>query len=319
MIALGIDIGGSAVKAGVVDTTGAILAKTSGELPKGQIDRPETVLEAAVSAGRRALEIAGLTTRQVPRAGVGVPGIVDAPRGVVVAAANLPGLNGFPLATTLSETLGVPVNLANDANAAALGEARFGAQGKLDSLGLFTLGTGIGGGLVIDGRIVTGHHGFAAELGHMRMEMSNPRPCGCGRWGCLEAYAGGKSIIKRAHEALAEDWKKTSSLHAVAEKQTFSVEDVFVAARCGDPLATRLVEETALALAVGAVNLIHLLDPQVVLFAGGMTSAGDGFLELINSFAADLALPGVSLENRIRFASLGADAGLLGAAALALS
>lgn len=318
MIALGIDIGGSSVKAGVVDATGAILAKTSEELPKGPADRPESVLEAAVVAARRALEMAGLTTRQVPGAGVGVPGIVDAPQGIVIAAANLPGLNGLPLADTLAKTLAIPVNLANDANAAALGEARFGALGKLDSLALFTLGTGIGGGLVIGGRIVTGHHGFAAELGHMRMEMSNPRPCGCGRWGCLEAYAGGKSIIKRAHEALAEDWKKTSSLHASAEKPSFSVEDVFAAANLGDPLASRLVEETALALAVGAVNLVHLLDPQVVLFAGGMTSAGEGFLELINAFAADLALPGVSLQNRIRYASLGADAGLLGAAALAL-
>lgn len=318
MNALGIDIGGSAVKAGVVAPNGSILAKSSVSLPEGKGHLPEPTIQAAVQAAQEALHLAESKGLAVVQAGVGVPGIVDAKNGRVIASANLPGLAGLPLAEILSKALQLQVKLANDANAAALGEAHFGTNGKLDSLVLFTLGTGIGGGIVIDGKIVTGHHGYAAELGHMRIEMSQPRPCGCGRWGCLEAYAGNKSIVKRAHEALAEDWKKSSCLHQPAENPKFSAEQVFDAAKLGDPLATRLVEETALALAVGAVNMVHALDPQLVLFAGGMTAAGEDFLELINSFARDLTIQGVSLENRIRFATLGADAGLLGAAGLGM-
>ena len=316
MIALGIDIGGSAVKAGLVDITGAVLASTSVETPTTPQAGPEGFLQAALTAAHRALELAGLEKRHLRGAGVGVPGIVRATQGVVVQSANLPGFANLPVADILGKGLELPVFLANDANAAALGESRFGHHGRVDDLVLFTLGTGIGGGLVLGGKIITGQNGFAGELGHMRIEMSAPRPCGCGRWGCLEAYAGGKSLVKRAHEALAEDWKKLSSLHACAEAGQLNAEAVFAAVN--DPLAIRLVDETALALAVGVVNLLHLLDPDLVLLAGGMTRAGAGFLGKITTFAAELAIPGVPMEGRIRYASLGDQAGMMGAAALAL-
>ncbi len=316
MIALGIDIGGSGVKAGVVSPDGRIWGHTVVHLAEGQAKQTQPILDAAVRAGREAQEKAAGEGKQACAIGIGVPGVVDAKNGVVVASANLEGLRGVALARHVGDALKLEARLANDANAAALGEVLYGGHGELDSLVLFTLGTGIGGGIVINGKIVTGHNGYAGELGHMRIEMSSPRPCGCGRWGCLEAYAGNLSIVKRAHEALADDWKKTSCLHKPAEDPKFSAEQVFGAAKLGDPLATRLVEETALALAVGAVNMVHALNPQRVLFAGGMTAAGSEFLDLILSFARDLPIEGVSVDGRIGFASLGDKAGVVGAAAV---
>jgi len=316
MSVLGIDIGGSGVKAGVVTPDGTIHGHSLVPLAKGMDKQTGPILEAAIRAGREALGKAGREGVQATAVGIGVPGVVDAKNGVVVASANLEGLRGVALAKHVSEALGMRASLANDANAAALGEARFGGHGELDSLVLFTLGTGIGGGIVIGGRIVTGHNGFAGELGHVRIEMSNPRPCGCKRWGCLEAYAGNLSIVKRAHEALADDWKKTSCLHQPAMDPEFSAARVFEAAVQGDPLATRLVNETAMALAVGAVNMIHALNPELVLFAGGMTCAGPWFLELIQSLARELPIEGVDVNGRIRFARLGDKAGVVGAAAV---
>ncbi len=316
MNVLGIDIGGSGVKAGVVSPDGKIWGHTVVDLAEGQAKQAQPVLDAAVRAGGEALEKAARQGMQAGAIGIGVPGVVDAKNGVVVASANLKGLRGVAVAQPVSEALGLKARLANDANAAALGEALFGGHGDLDSLVLFTLGTGIGGGIVIGGKIVTGHNGYAGELGHMRIEMSHPRPCGCNRWGCLEAYAGNLSIVKRAHEALADDWKKTSCLHKPAEDPEFSAEEVFDAAKLGDPLAKHLVEQTALALAVGAVNMIHALNPELVFFAGGMTSAGPWFLDLIRSFARELPIEGVDVEGRIRFASLGKKAGVVGAAAV---
>lgn len=316
MSILGIDIGGSGVKAGVVTPEGEILFHAKVDLAKGQSKETAPILEAATRAGREALEGAAGKGVRATAVGIGVPGVVDAKNGVVVASANLEGLRGVPLAGILGDALGLGARLANDANAAALGEAKYGGHGKLDSLVLFTLGTGIGGGIILDGKIVTGHNGYAGELGHMRIEMSNPRPCGCKRWGCLEAYAGNLSIVKRTHEALAEDWKKTSCLHVPAQDPEFNAAQVFEAAKLGDPLSIRLVNETALALAVGAVNMIHALNPQLVLFAGGMTCTGDWFLELIRSLAKDLPIEGVEIQGRIGFAKLGEKAGVMGAAAV---
>jgi glucokinase len=315
MMALGLDIGGTAIKSMVVDVTGAIVGRASRETPASS--GVEACLGAIEAAADAALEDAGLRRHHMVGAGVGVPGIVLSKTGIVRTVANLDGWSDVPLRQLLASRLGMIVVLANDANAAALGEARFGAGRGIGNLVLLTLGTGIGGGVIMNHQIVEGGNGLAGEIGHMRIEMTRPRPCGCGRFGCLEAYAGAKGLIKRTHEALADDWKRHSALHEVAEGRSIEAVDVFRLADDGDFLAIRLIDDTALALAAGIVNVMHLLDPDLVLLSGGMTAAGPGFLDKVCSFVRELALEPVA-GTPIRYAALGADAGGIGAAALIL-
>src|SRR5262249_22206240 len=207
-----------------------------------------------------------------------------------------------PVRRHVEEAFGLPTAFQNDANAAALGEYWVGAGRGAHSMVLFTLGTGVGGGIVLGGRVLAGEHSHGAELGHMKIEMTSPRQCGCGRWGCLEAYASATAVVKRAREALSRDGDR-SALHRLAGELTAPA--VLEAAAAGDPLGQALVEETALYLAVGAVNLMHTIDPDVVVFGGGMTAAGEGFLERIRHHVRRLAFPVCAEHTRVRFAELG--------------
>ncbi len=184
-------------------------------------------------------------------------------------------------------------------------------------MGLFTLGTGIGGGIILDGRVLEGEHSHGAELGHLRIELSNPRQCGCGRWGCLEAYAGATAIVKRTQEALAQPEVRSGLAEAAHKSGGMTARDIFDAAKTGDAIAERIVEDTAFYLAVGATNLMHTIDPDVVVFAGGMTAAGEDFLNRIRRHVKQLALTVPAEQTRVVFAVLGSDAGFIGAAACA--
>ena len=179
---------------------------------------------------------------------------------------------------------------------------------------MFTLGTGIGGGVILGDRVLEGEHSHGAELGHVKIEMTRPRPCGCGRRGCLEAYASATSVVHRTREALAEDGGR-SALHASAKKGELTSEIIFDAAATGDELAAKIVEDTAFYLAVGAMNMMHTIDPDMVVFGGGMIAAGDGFLERIRHHVRELAFPVPAAKTQIRYAQLGSDAGFIGAAA----
>lgn len=178
---------------------------------------------------------------------------------------------------------------------------------------LYTLGTGVGGGIVIGDQVIEGRHSHGAELGHTRIEITHPRRCGCGRLGCLEAYASTLSVVKRALEGLEEH--PHSSLQHWAETPTaLTAKDIFDAAAAGDVLAERIVEETAFYLAVGAVNLMHTIDPDVLVYGGGMIAAGEGFLDRIRRHVHEMAFPVPAAQTQIRYAHLGSDAGFIGAA-----
>ena len=180
---------------------------------------------------------------------------------------------------------------------------------------LFTLGTGVGGGIIVGGSILEGEHSHGAEVGHIKIEMTNPRECECGRFGCLEAYASATAVVKRTHEALAEEGSQ-SCLHILMRSgKELTAQKVFTAADAGDELAGRIVEETALYLAIGAMNLMHVIDPDLIVFGGGMIAAGDGFLERIRAHVRRLAFVVPAERTRIVYAQLGADAGFIGAAA----
>src|SRR5262249_47443751 len=168
----------------------------------------------------------------------------------------------------------------------------------------FTLGTGIGGGIIIDHMILEGEHSHGAELGHMKIEMSKPRQCGCGRFGCLEAYASATAVVKRAQEALQADGGKSALHSAVMKNGELTAKDIFDVAAAGDTLAQQLVDQTAYYLAVGSTNMLHSIDPDMVLFAGGMTAAGPGFLKKIQDHVHELAFPVPAAKAQIRYAEL---------------
>jgi glucokinase len=175
---------------------------------------------------------------------------------------------------------------------------------------LFTLGTGVGGGLIMDDAIIEGRHSHAGEVGHIRIELTHPRACPCGRMGCLEAYASAPAVVKRTQEALSA----TDAESVLRGRDAISARDVFDAASDHDPLAVKMVEETAYYLAIGAVNLMHTLDPDMIVFGGGMIASGMPFLERIRRHVRELAFPVPAERTKIEFAQLGASAGFIGAA-----
>jgi glucokinase len=307
---VGLDVGGTAMKAGVVDDAGRPLSAVSvpTEAHRGQ----EFGLRRMCEAIRQAAAAAGVALGQVAAIGVATPGLMDIRAGVILDPPNLRPWRDVPVRQYVRDEFGIPTAFQNDANAAAYGEFWAGAGRSVRSLVLFTLGTGIGGGIILDGRVLEGEHSHGAELGHMRIELSRPRPCGCGRLGCLEAYASATAVVRRAREALAGDGGR-SSLHRLQGELT--CREVFRAAEAGDELAGRVVEDTAFYLAVGATNAMHTINPDMVVFGGGMVAAGEGFLERIRHHVRELAFPVPAAHTEIRYAQLGGDAGFIGAAA----
>jgi glucokinase len=309
----GLDVGGTSMKGGVVDDTGRPLASVSlpTEAHKGQ----EHGLARMVQTLREAVAAAGLTMKQIAAVGVATPGTMDIPAGVILDPPNLRPWQNVPVRQFISEQLGLPTAFQNDANAAAYGEFWSGAGKDAHSLVLFTLGTGVGGGIVIGDFVLEGEHSHGAEIGHMKIEMTAPRQCGCGRWGCLEAYASATAVVKRTLEALTESGGKSALGDVLHTQGEITARDIFEAAAAGDALADKIVEDTAFYLAVGATNMMHTIDPDMIVFGGGMTAAGEPFLERIRRHIHQLAFPVPAARTTICFARLGSDAGFIGAAA----
>jgi glucokinase len=312
---VGIDVGGTNIKGGVVDDAGQALSAVSleTEASKGQEHGLARMAEAVVQA----VAAAHLRFDQIAAIGVATPGTMDIPAGIILDPPNLKPWRNVPVRQYIQDRFQLPTAFQNDANAAAYGEFWVGAGRDAHSMVLFTLGTGVGGGIIIDHLIIEGEHSHGAELGHMRVETTNPRPCGCGGRGCLEAYASATAVVKRTYEALEKDGGR-SALHArVRQGPELTSRDIFDAAAAGDALAEALVEETALYLAVGATNAMHVIDPDMVVFAGGMIAAGESFLERIRRHVRRLALPVPAAKTTVCFAQLGGNAGVIGAAACA--
>jgi len=273
---------------------------------------------------RQAVEQAGISWHDVPAVGLGSPGTMDIPGGMLLDPVNLrgPGWQNCPIRDRLSALLGKRVVFQNDANAAAYGEFWVGAGRKAKSMVLFTLGTGIGCGIIIDDIIIEGRHSHGAECGHMviRMKIDDidpPRVCGCGRYGCLEAYASATALLKRAQEGLdagvptklRDQWEATDS-----GDRALLIDNLN---KSGDAFCRQLIRETAYYLAVGATNLMHTIDPDMVVFGGGMSKSGPEFLQWIREDIQKLAFPAPAAGTEIVYAKLGSNAGYIGAAGCA--
>jgi glucokinase len=308
---VGLDVGGTSMKAGVVDDAGRPLAEPV-SLPTEPAKGQDVGLATMAETIRRAVAAAGLTIDCVAAIGVATPGTMDLSAGLILDPPNLKPWRNVPVRQYVAEAFGLPTAFQNDANAAAYGEFWAGAGKDFHSMVLYTLGTGVGGGIIADGRVIEGEHSHGGELGHVKVaDPRTGRVCGCGGRGCLEAYASATGVVARAKEALAAE---SSMLSHSPDLAALTARDVFLAAVAGDRLAARVVDETAYYLAVGAVNAMHTVDPDVVCYAGGMTAAGEPFLDAIRGYIRDLAFPVPAAKCQVRYAKLGTDAGYVGAA-----
>ncbi len=302
---IGVDVGGTNLVAGLVDDQGQLLRKNS--VPAHADRGPE-----AMVADMMTLIAEVSADAVVASIGVGIPGVVDNVEGRVVYTCNIP-FSGLPLTRLLQERWPVPVRLGNDANVAALGEYLVGAARDTRSMVMVTLGTGVGGGIIIDGHMVEGVGGAAAELGHMVVKKDGAR-CGCGRLGCWEAYASATGLIRMTNEAMQAHPDSLLWAERRGAPPHVSGRTAFDAARSGDAVAQAVVDEYIAYLAEGLVNLVNLLQPEMICLGGGVCHEGDALLvplrEIVqrHQFCRDIR------QTAIQIAALGNDAGLIGAA-----
>jgi glucokinase len=310
---LGIDIGGTKLAVGVATADGRVLAEA--RRPSEAREGPDAMIGRAVELAREVVADAGLELAGVEAIGIGCGGPLDPWRGVILNALNNPGWIDVPLVTRIEDALGRPAYLDNDANAAALGEHRFGAGRGVRNMVYLTISTGVGGGLILDGRLFHGANGNAGELGHISVQVHGGRPCHCGSIGCIEAYCSGTNIAERFREAMAAGGSTVLSAMDPTEITAGHVAD---AARDGDPLARRVWDESMELLGGGIVSIIHAFNPELVVLGGGVTRAGDLLFEPVRRVVGERAMPWLVEPVRIVPAALGHLTGVLGAVAVAL-
>jgi len=307
-VTLGIDIGATKIRAALVDEAGRIV---EGTRPEPLRDRtPSSVLRAVEDLVATHLE---LDRRAPASVGVAIAAQVDRAQGTVLYAPNLKW-NDVPFASDLSRRLGLPVALENDVRAAAYAEWRVGAARGVGQMVLFWGGTGLGGGLVADGRLLEGARGAAGELGHLTV-VTNGRQCHCPNRGCLEAYVGGWAIAERAAEAVRADPEAGRTLLAKAGAPTrIDAALVFAVAASGDPLAARLVAETEAHLASGAVTVVNALNPSLVLLGGPVLAHWRGLARTLEQAIRTRCQPPAAESVRVRLTGLGDWSPIVGAA-----
>jgi|SRR5579864_2213592 len=311
---IGVDIGGTKVAVGLVDGSGKILHQV--RKPMSANGNADAGLQAVTVAIGSLCAETGTSMKEVRGIGVCAPGPLDPTSGVVVNPPNLPCWRNFPLAARMKEIYRVPVKVDNDANAAALAETRWGAARGYQYLFYATVGTGIGTGIVFDGRIYHGHTGAAGEGGHTTIDYRGP-VCGCGKHGCIEALAAGPAIAARARAKLASVSRPSSMIDlANGDIDSVTTELVGRASVAGDPLAREVLLETVELLSTWFGNIIDLLDPDVIVIGGGVSGMLRPYFHEIRRSLPRWCVNPRGNEIPLLLAHYGADAGIAGAAAL---
>jgi glucokinase len=310
---IGVDLGGTHLRAAVVDTdSGAVVALEKTNTPAFQ--GPQAVVDCMAGLVRSVIASSGMIQSELGGIGIGVPGLIDMERGVALLLPNIPGnWSSVPLAASLSQKLGLPVHLINDVRSITLGEWTFGAGRGVDTMACYAIGTGIGGGVIVNGRLHLGISGSAGELGHQQVEL-NGLECNCGGRGCLEMYASGPAIASNAVKAVVQ--RRPSRISALVEHDLnkITVEVVLQAAREGDALACELFQQAGTYIGMAVANTLLTISPERVVFGGGVSAAGELLLEPVRQFVRQrVHLVPVDCVELVR-AALGDEAGLLGAA-----
>lgn len=312
----GIDVGGTNIKVGFVADSGRVLGATS--FPT-RAERP--VVESIariVEVYQDLIRTLGIRADGVVAAGIGTPGPIDIHGGMIHQPSNLPGWWNFPIRAAIREGLSLPVTFTNDANAAAFGEYWLGSAKELPSVVMFTLGTGVGGGIIVEDQCLEGTNSLAAELGHLCVDWgAQARQCPCGVAGHLEAYSSATAVVRRFEE------QRAAGAATLLRDAAVTAKGIAEAAEMGDTLAISIIQDTADYLARGIALVCHTIDPAAVLIGGAMTFGGpqnpigQQFLAAIKTQVKKSVFPEIAETLRIEYASLGSDAGFIGAAGLA--
>lgn len=315
MYYLGIDLGGTNIVAGVVDEEGNILVKAS---CKTNIPRPEEELcDDMAAVALKALESAGLTKDDISFVGIGAPGAVNGETGVIEFANNF-GYHNWHIVDMMKERLGVDVFVENDANAAAYGEYQVGAAKDANDAVVITLGTGVGGGIIIDGMIYSGSNYAGAELGHIVIQHGG-RQCSCGRKGCWEAYSSATGLINMTKEAAINPFNSNSILCRMIDGDISKItgKTAFDAMEQGCEVGKAIVEEYIDYLGCGLVNIINIFQPEILCIGGGVAAQGDNLIKpLMKIIEAERYTKHNSQQTQVCVCQLGNDAGIIGAAFL---
>ncbi len=309
---IGIDLGGTNIRAGIVTGDGEILHQTS---MKTQASRSsDEVIADIIGLVKKVLVEHGTDIKEIKSIGLGSPGAIDHDNGVVIFAGNL-NWEKIPLKKKMEEAFGIPAFVSNDANIAAFAEYLFGAGQNRKSLYLVTLGTGVGGGYVLDGKIQAGYHGVGAEIGHMIL-VPNGKLCTCGNRGCLERYASASAIIDMGKEAMEKEPNGEIAKKAGNDPENLSGKLIIDLAKEGDETALRVFGDYARYLAYTTINIINVVDPEVIIFGGGVSKAGDFLLDAIKKEVKPRIFFKQAPYSEIVLSQMGDEAGIIGAAFL---
>lgn len=308
---VGVDIGGTNVASGLIDEEGNLLQRDKRPI-LAQVSQ-DTSLKQLVDGIRAVAEKEGISANELGGVGIGSPGPLDPFQGVALSPVNLPTWGTVPLKKIVEDAFGVPVTVDNDANVVAVGERWKGAGIDVDNFLCATLGTGIGGGAICEGRLLHGFNGNAVEIGHITVDFNGPR-CGCGNYGCLELYASASAIARRTRQRMERERPKS----LLSEAEQITSKTVFEAAQRGDKFALEMFEETGFFLGVGLVSAINLLNVEMVALTGGLANAGDLIFKPVRRTILERGFPGVKEKIRVIPTQLGEDAALFGAAKVAI-
>ena len=310
---IGIDLGGTNIAVGVVDENYNIIGR--GKRKTVVTDNPMRIVDDMVDAAKEAVSDAGLKLSDIKACGVGSPGSIDCVNGIIYAAHNLK-IDKLNIKELMEERLNVPTLAANDANAAALGEMLAGAGKGSNSFVIITLGTGVGGGVIMNGKMLVGHNFAGGELGHSLL-IYDGEPCSCGRKGCWEAYASATALIRQTKRKMQERpdsimWKLVDdNIDKVSGRTAFD------AMRAGDEAGKEVVDQYVLYVAAGVINMINIFQPEILTIGGGISKEEEALIKPINEYAKNnMYSSGTGQLTKINVAHLGNDAGIIGAAFL---
>jgi glucokinase len=315
LLTLGIDLGGTKILTAVVDPQGEMLSSDESITPA--TEGCDAVIQCILDSAHRVLKQAGVALSEICAIGVGAAGLSNPEAGILFTSPNLPGLRNVPLRDIMQKRLGRKTFLINDANAAALGEFYFGVARDARNFIYITLSTGIGGGIIIDGRIYTGAIGAAGEVGHMSIDDNGPI-CNCGNRGCWETLASGTALAREAKHRIKEGVRTSILEYAEGDIEKVTAQVVHSAAEQGDSLAKELIARTGYYVGVGLSNLINIFNPELIVIGGGLSNIGDMLLEPALKTAGERACKEAFQAVHFASAELGQYSGVLGAAAFAL-
>ncbi len=311
MYRIGIDLGGTNIKAGIIEEEGRIIRKDS--VPTGAGRHYSEVIRDMANLATGIIEEEGISKEEILSLGIGTPGSCDNRTGMLYYANNL-NFHDVPMRAEMEKYINLPINIGNDANCAALGEYH-GLDEKMDNVVFITLGTGVGGGIIINGSLYTGTNGSAAEVGHIVL-VKDGKPCPCGRLGCWEAYASVTSLIDMSREFIINNPESDVAAACGGDSDKVSGKTAFELARAGSENGKKIVDEWISYVAEGIVDMINLFQPDILFVGGAISREGDFLLEPIRKYVERGSYTTGKERTRIEIARLGNDAGLIGAAFL---